>query len=368
MDVGSSRRRGWRATWAALVCIPLLSGCITTIDEQTPDGRTISHHYYPWQNVPAEASAKQKPSENLTLKYARVLEEKGQTLDARSSYETVLRQNPKSSEALLGMARLDQLAGRTFSAEQNYIRAVNADPNDPCPLAALGNYYAENKRWNEAIGLLNQATQKAPDDKTYRFQLGVVLARAGQPREALTQFMQTVTPAEAHYNLALIAHDNGDLTSAEEHLALSLTKNPRLEQAQVWLAEVRREKDAQVASAGGAQGGNFRTAGMSSNENPRTLTTAAPATTGRPALPANYASQGAPAAAPRRTGGVNARNTTFSKPSRFGRSSKQETTPAPIPASAGHNPPPGFSEEQWEQMRNQNAEAAGAAAGAGYGT
>lgn len=375
MDVGSLRSHRWRAAWAAIACIPFLSGCVTTIEEQTPDGRTISRHYYPWQNIPPESTAKQNASENLTLKYARVLESKGQTLDARTSYENVLRQNPKSSEALLGMARLDQLAGRTASAEQNYVKAVNSDPNDPCPLAALGNFYAENKRWNEAVGLLNQATQKAPDDRKYRYELAVVLARAGQPREALTQFMQAVTPAEAHYNMALIAYEGGDLNGAEEHLALSLTKNPRLEDAQVWLAEVRREKDAQIASANGIPGSGLRAAsgGIPANANPRMVTTAAPATTGRPATPATLARPAAGAPGTRRPGGVNARNTTFTRPSRNGsdRSNSQNAAAAPIPASAGHNPPPGFteySEQQWEQWRNQNQEATQAAAAVqGYG-
>ena len=370
MDVGYLSRK-WRATWAVVACVPLLSGCVTTIEERAADGTTITRQYYPWQDVPAESTAKQKPSEHLAVSYARVLETKGQTMEARSSYEQVLRQNPKSADALMGMARLDQLAGRSAAAEQNYTRAVNAEPNNPTALVALGNFYAENKRWNEAIGAMNQASQKSPDDREIRCKFATVLARAGQSREALTQFMQAVTPAEAHYNMAIIAHEHGDLTGAEENLVLSLTKNPHLRDAQIWLTEVRREKDAQIAAASGAVGNGYRNvaAGYNPSANQRAPLTTNPAPTGRTGLPTSLAPQSVEAPATRRAGVV-ARNVTFPRPSRYGydRGSAQPAPAQPIPASAGHNPPAGFSqfsEEQWEQWRNQNG--ANAAAAPGYG-
>lgn len=337
-----------------LLCSLCLTGCVTTIETTAADGTKQSKTYMPWEAPPQSGDNQARVSNSTNLSYARLQEDRGQTSEARALYEKVLRQDPRSSEAMMGIARLDQLAGRTGEAEQHFVRAVNADPNNPRPIAALGAFYAENKRWNESIRLLNQATQKAPDDKNYRYQLGVALAKSGQVREALPHFVQSVGPASAHFNIAVIMHENGDLAGAEDNLVLALTKNPELERAQLWLDQVRREKETQLASSSGRP--VYRPASAAIAGNARgNVTTASPAMSGRPnnAVAARTASSSSPVASGR------ASKQQFAPPARsasYARTTGNSRSVAPansIPASAGHNPPPGVTEEQWEQWSNQ---------------
>lgn len=356
----------WRsAAGVGLLCSLCLTGCVTTIESTAADGTKQVKTYLPWEAPPETGDNQRKVSTGTQLSYARLQEDRGQTSEARSLYEKVLRQDPRSSEALMGMARLDQLGGRTAEAEQHYIQALNADPNSPKPLAALGGFYAENKRWNDSIRLLNQATQKAPDEKTYRYQLAVALAKSGQIREALPHFVQTVGPAGAHFNLAVIMHENGDLAGSEDNLVLALTKDPQLERAQVWLDQVRREKETQIASTTGNSPYRPASATTAGNGARRAVATASPAMTGRPVSPVG-ATRTAPVTSSRPSNGrppaVYTRNAGLSRtPANSGRGafgSRTETTANPIPASAGHNPPQGVTEEQWEQWNNQHSQAA----------
>lgn len=336
------------AVWLIMLWPLWAAGCVTTIESKAVDGSKQTADYFPW-NIPPEVRENAKPSQNLTLKYARVLETEGDSARARASYEQVLKQQPTSSEAMLGIARLEQLAGRTREAEQRFIQALNAEPNNPQTLAAVANYYAETKRTSESIRLLNQAMQLDPDNKTYRYQLAVVLARSGQEREALPFFVQSVGLPAAHYNLGVIAHQRGDSAGAEDHLVLALTKNPQLEQAQAWLEEIRREKELHLA--GGSAGRPvIQRSGLSATAtiHPQTHT----ANFDRSVRGKSTASSPAEAPSLRKTGLA----TRKPAPARGPRPEPQTASRLPIPASAGHNPPPGITEAQWEQWNNQQSQ------------
>src|SRR5262249_61019295 len=56
------------------------------------------------------------PSTRLQLALAQFQEQRGERVEARKSYEKVLAADSKSIEAVIGLARLDQVAGRTAPA------------------------------------------------------------------------------------------------------------------------------------------------------------------------------------------------------------------------------------------------------------
>jgi tetratricopeptide (TPR) repeat protein len=195
------------------------------------------------------------PSPRLQLALAQFQEQRGFTVEARKSYEQVLAADAKSTEAIIGLARLDQVAGRTADAEAGFQKAIQMDPRSGHALDALGQFYAEQKRWNEALPLLQRAQAAAPADKTIRFHHAITLARVGQIDQAVPLLVESVGPAAAHYNIGLILHERGDLAGSEEQFLAAILDNPRLEQAQYWLNQVRREQEqvqhASVSQAGG---------------------------------------------------------------------------------------------------------------------
>lgn len=178
----------------------------------------------------------------LHLKYAQWRERVGDLVEARESYELALNDNPKSTDAILGLARLDQLNNRTYEAEQRYLSVLKIKPNDPVVLDAVGQFYASQERWDKATSYLTQAVQAAPRETSHRFNLAVALAKSGRINEAMPHFSQTVGDAEAHYNVGYILSQRNDLVGAERHLLQAVVARPDLAQAQQMLDDVRRSQ------------------------------------------------------------------------------------------------------------------------------
>src|SRR5262245_43058518 len=144
-----------RMGWSALVSLSVAAGgCASSPDAKTVDAQRLS------QTLPGESfafnSSNGKPSPRLNLAYGRLQEQRGNASEARASYEKVLADSPKSVDAILGLARLDQLAGRTSEAEHRYQEALRLENRSPRTLDAIGQFYTEESRWNEALTSFQQ--------------------------------------------------------------------------------------------------------------------------------------------------------------------------------------------------------------------
>lgn len=202
-------------------------------------------------NKPAPSKATPK----LRLAYARMQEKQGNLPEARSAYTQMLAEDRKSVEALIGMARVDQLAGQTTDAEQGYLKAIKVAPKSPVANAALGQFYADQKKWDQSVAAFQTALQSAPNDTYCRHQLAISLAKSGKIEQSLPHFAKSVGEAAAHYNVGLLLHDKGDLAAAETHFLAATTQNPQLSEAQYWLDEIRREKQMRGVIAQGPGAG-----------------------------------------------------------------------------------------------------------------
>lgn len=211
------------------------------------------------ENDPSKASLfggpnrKLKNPSRLHLAYARWQEQVGNLNQARESYEVVLDEEPKSVAAMIGLARIDQLAGRTEEAEAGFQKALKLKPHDPEVLAAGGQFYADQKNWQAAIPLLTQAVASAPNEPEIRYHLAITLARSGDIDTALTHFIKSSGEAEAHYNIALILHEQGKLDASEREFQLALAKRPDFSEASIWLDEIRQEREGTLTPAGDGQ-------------------------------------------------------------------------------------------------------------------
>jgi len=235
----------------------ILSGCATS--RTTPlsnwwNGSSSPKSLASKIKAPSLISSTDKKVENpglLHLKYARWQEELGNLVEARQSYEQALTSNPRSTDALIGLARINQLAGRNREAERGYTKALQFNPNNPQALDAIGQFYASQKRWDDTIDVLNKAMLAAPREPLYRFHLAVALTKQGNYDAAMPHFTHTVGEAEGHYNIGRILTNDGNLQQAEEHFLLALSKKPNLSEAQTMLEQVRHSlsDDVQVVSA-----------------------------------------------------------------------------------------------------------------------
>lgn len=263
---------------------------------------------------------------------------------SRKFYEQVLAEDSKSVEAVIGLARLDQVAGRVGEAEQGFLKALRMENNSPRTLDALGQFYAAQKRWSDAIPTLQRAAAGAPEDQSIQYHYAITLAQSGQIKEAEPLLVKSVGKASTHYNIGVILHEQGDLIGSEERFVAAILENPRLEEAQHWLQEIRR--DRQKAAPQVAQQG-FK------------VSTLKPAPHGQPPVTAGHS---APSVNPAATHAENA--TASSAPGRPGVIQQvsatsteevarplptiQQPTPAGAPATAGAAD---SNSDHWDALR-----------------
>lgn len=213
---------------AVFCCAAMLTGC-----QSTGQGNT-------WQPT-ADAEAQLKDPERLRLSFAQMSEQRGDYNAAREAYQQINSANPQSPEAILGLARLDLLAGRIQAAEKQFLQAFQVAPENSLVIESLGQFYLTQDRFDEAVRHLTRGIELTPGNNRLRHRLAVALAKQGNIAAAEPHFVQSVGDAEADYNIGLILYEQGQIKPAEERFLSAVLKKPTLVQAQNWLDAVRQE-------------------------------------------------------------------------------------------------------------------------------
>ena len=165
-----------------------------------------------------------EPQVNPALESAYKAFNAGDTAAARRQYDAVLRQDPNSRDALLGMAAIALRENDGQQAGGHYLRLLELDPNDGEAVAgliglrqgdpvqsesrlkailqrapeagpvlfALGNLYAKQSRWSEAQQLFFRAYTTIPGNADYAFNLAVGLDRLNQGKLALGYYRRAL--------------------------------------------------------------------------------------------------------------------------------------------------------------------------------
>lgn len=232
----------------SVIGVGLLAGCSITDmarkDARLPAPSSMNHpSVVSVPGSPEFVTGKElKHPDRVQLAYARWQEHQRQPALAREAYQKVLDHDPKSVEALLGLSRLDQLAGRTNVAVQHLEQAQKLHPSNPLVYAGWGEFYAAQQNWPLAIERYRQAIELAPDELLYKHQLAVVMTKSGAINDGLARFTTLVGAAEAHYNVGLLLSQQGRDVEAQEHLQRALALKPELTPASTLLARLNRER------------------------------------------------------------------------------------------------------------------------------
>jgi Tfp pilus assembly protein PilF len=149
--------------------------------------------------------------------------------EARLGYEDVLRNDAKSTDALLGMATIVARQGQAERAQAFYLLALESDPNDATAQAGvintrrqadpglsesrlktalasqpdssalqftLGNLYARQSRWSEAQQAYFKAYSSDPENADFIFNLAVSLDHLHQNPLAVQYYQMALKTAE----------------------------------------------------------------------------------------------------------------------------------------------------------------------------
>lgn len=231
--------------WLCLACAAAVTGCSQSrmAVNQQPQGQ---HPDRTSVSVPGTADIphgqEMRHPETVHIAYARWQEQQKQFPQARESYHRALQYEPRSAEALLGLSRLDRLAGRNTEAEDHLKRAEKLRPNDPLVLAGWAEFYASTGDMSQAIGKYREAITLAPNETVYKHQLAIALSKAGDIAGGYDAFASIVGPAEAHYNVGYLLQQQGNLDAAESEFQQALALNPKLVPATTMLAKVQRQR------------------------------------------------------------------------------------------------------------------------------
>ncbi len=152
----------------------------------------------------------------------------GAFLSAGEIEASLAFQDPRSLETRLGLARIDQLAGRREKAEAAFLKAVHEHPDSPLTHSALGLFYVDEEQWERAVPHLGRAVELAPEQSAVCHQYAVALAWAGEFDSAMEQFTAMGGPAEAQFQIGSIFWQQGRMHLAEQAFQRSLEFDPEL--------------------------------------------------------------------------------------------------------------------------------------------
>jgi tetratricopeptide (TPR) repeat protein len=192
------------------------------------------------------------PTINPLLSSAYAALNTGNFETSQRLYNQLLRSEPTSIDAMLGLAAIATQQGDSDQAARNYMSVLELDPRNSIaqtglismggradPLAAesrlktligrdpsaylyftLGNLYADQGRWPDAQQAYFQAHHLQPDNPDYAYNLAVGLEHVGQARLALNFYRRALTLAQVNprtnFNSAIVQERIGKLEKVAE--------------------------------------------------------------------------------------------------------------------------------------------------------
>ena len=116
-------------------------------------------------------------------------------------FQTAVRIDPARAEAWYNLGRVFLAAGKVAEAERHLRRAAEADPGHVMARQRLAVLLIGQKRGDEAVPLLEQAVQAAPEDPAVLFLLATVRDDQGETGKARDLYLKARTAGSANPRL-----------------------------------------------------------------------------------------------------------------------------------------------------------------------
>lgn len=206
----------------------------------------------PRNMIPWEFETRQEKIDRL-LSVARLHERHEQTDEATHIYRQVLVVDAKNTAAMHRLGVIAVRDGRLADAQQQFDQALASGKPSPELLGDVGYLYYLRHDLPAAEAQLRAALQADPRDRRSRNNLGLVLGEQGRFDEALVEFRQAGSEAEALANLAYVQSQMGQLAEAEKNYHQALERDNSLRSAAEALVQLNDMKAKLQNGAAGNQ-------------------------------------------------------------------------------------------------------------------
>ncbi len=206
-----------------------------------------------WKDTAAKSPGKASVHDALGHAYA----EKGMLGQAIGEFETAARQNPASMTIYTDLASAYLSAGKTDSALEYFVSALNFAPDSRNALFNLhynlGIAYLQKGLLDKALYQLQLAISEKPDSAAARNNLGIAYMAASSIDQAIAQFEAAISIdpnlVYPYFNLGLIYERKGMYDNALRDFQAALSIEPRYAEAYyqiglVYMAQKRPDEAA----------------------------------------------------------------------------------------------------------------------------
>lgn len=171
------------------------------------------------------------------------LSDLGKKDEALTYFERAKKADPKNPLPVVNMGAIALSKGNQAEAEKMYREAISVidtsrtvRPDDLLAYSLLGQLLDDQGKGEEAIKIYEEAAERGTAFPEPQFNLGLLYHKYNQKDEAIAQYQKAVAlnhrHVRAHYNLAELLAEKGELAEALEHIEAVLSVDPDYQDAQ----------------------------------------------------------------------------------------------------------------------------------------
>ena len=193
-----------RSGVCALAALGLFAACASS---SSADDKSM-------QMVPADdaydSMGRHVPSTKTLYSMTRILAKQGKDAECEAVLTQLIADHPEFRPAYADLAELYMRHERVDSAIETLRAGVKVAPNDALLSNNLGMCYMLQGRNEDALASFTAAANGTPKDIRTRSNMAMALGMMGRYEEALSVYMQLMAPADAHFNLGVLAEARQD--------------------------------------------------------------------------------------------------------------------------------------------------------------
>jgi tetratricopeptide (TPR) repeat protein len=149
----------------------------------------------------------------------------------------------------LAAGTIAESEGNPAGAQAEYRTLMQSYPDSAEPVMRIASRYQHDRRWDDALALVDSFLARRPNDPDPLYHLGAIAALSGQRldagAEALERYLAIPVSedlpsyADAHYRLGMIQERRGDTAAARTEYQAAIALNPELKDARRALDRLR---------------------------------------------------------------------------------------------------------------------------------